>query len=341
MDKDEIIQINEIVLYTGDEGAKTVEVLIKDGMMWLTQRTMAQLFDVDKRTINEHLLNIFESEELKESSTIRNFRIVQKEGKRNVSRNVNFYNLDAIIATGYRVNSKQATQFRIWATNTLNEFITKGFVLDDELLKNGTRFGKDYFDELLERIKEIRASERRFYQKITDIYSQCSYDYNKDAETTKKFYASVQNKLHWAITGHTVAEIVVDRVDSKKENLGLSSWKNSPEGKILKSDVTIAKNYLTRDELSELNNIVNMYLDYAENQARRHKLMSMEEWTERMDAFLKFNEYEILNDAGNVSREVANEIATNEYKKFRKIQDASYVSDFDKKVKKYLDNNDT
>ncbi|MBZ2164504.1 virulence RhuM family protein [Methanobacterium spitsbergense] len=341
MDKDEIIQINEIVLYTSDEGAKTVEVLIKDGMMWSTQKTMAQLFDVDIRTINEHLLNIFESEELNESSTIRKFRIVQKEGKRNISRNVNFYNLDAIIATGYRVNSKQATQFRIWATNTLNEFITKGFVLDDELLKNGTRFGKDYFDELLERIKEIRASERRFYQKITDIYSQCSYDYNKDAETTKKFYASVQNKLHWAITGHTAAEIVVDRVDSKKENLGLSSWKNSPEGKILKSDVTIAKNYLTRDELSELNNIVNMYLDYAENQARRHKLMSMEEWTERMDAFLKFNEYEILNDAGNVSREVANEIATNEYKKFRKIQDASYVSDFDKKVKKYLHNNDT
>lgn len=334
-------QSSEIVIYQSAEGVKSVEVLIKDEMMWLTQKTMANLFEVDVRTINEHLINIFESEELIESSTIRKFRIVRKEGKRNVSRNVNFYNLDAIIATGYRVNSKQATQFRIWATNTLNEFITKGFVLDDKLLKNGTRFGRDYFDELLERIKEIRASERRFYQKITDIYSECSYDYNKNAETTKKFYSTVQNKLHWAITGHTAAEIVVDRVDSKKDNMGLSSWKKSPEGKILKSDVIIAKNYLTKDELSELNNIVNMYLDYAENQAKRHKLMSMKDWTERLDAFLKFNEYEILNDAGKVSREVANEIATKEYKKFRKIQDANYISDFDKDVKKYLHNNDT
>jgi hypothetical protein len=335
------IKFNRIIIYKGKEGAETVEVLLKDETMWLTQKTMSELFDVNTQAITKHLANIFSEGELDEKQTCSKMEQVQIEGNREVTRTLNFYNLDAIIAVGYRVNSKKATQFRIWATTTLKEYIIKGFVLDDELLKNGTRLGKDYFDELLERIKEIRASERRFYQKITDIYSQCSYDYSKDAETTKKFYASVQNKLHWAITGHTAAEIVVERVDSKKDNMGLSSWKKSPEGKILKSDVLIAKNYLTKDELSELNNIVNMYLDYAENQAKRHKLMSMKDWTERLDAFLKFNEYEILNDAGKVSREVANEIAIKEYKKFRKIQDANYISDFDKDVKKYLHNNDT
>jgi hypothetical protein len=297
---------------------------------------MAQLFDVDLRTINEHLKNIFESGELEESSTIRKFRIVQKEGKRNVSRNVSFYNLDAIIATGYRVNSKKATQFRIWATNTLREFITKGFVLDDDLLKNGTRFGKDYFDELLERIKEIRASERRFYQKITDIYAQCSYDYKNDAEITKTFYATVQNKLHWAITMHTATEIVALRADSTKENMGLTTWKNAPTGKISKSDIKVTKNYLSQEEISELNNIVNMYLDYAENQARRHRPLSMEDWVTRLDMFLQFNEYDILKNPGKVSREIANEMANKEFNKFKKIQDANYISDFDKGVKKYL-----
>ncbi len=336
MDFEKGIKRNEIVLYSGDEGAASVEVFFKDEMFWLTQKTMAQLFDVDLRTINEHLKNIFESGELEESSTIRKFRIVQKEGRRNVSRNVSFYNLDAIIATGYRVNSKKATQFRIWATNTLREFITKGFVLDDDLLKNGTRFGKDYFDELLERIKEIRASERRFYQKITDIYAQCSYDYKNDAEITKTFYATVQNKLHWAITRHTAAEIVALRADSTKENMGLTIWKNAPTGKISKSDIKVAKNYLSQEEISELNNIVNMYLDYAENQARRHRPLSMEDWVTRLDMFLQFNEYDILKNPGKVSREIANEMANKEFNKFKKIQDANYISDFDKGVKKYL-----
>ncbi|KAF5062759.1 Virulence protein RhuM family protein [anaerobic digester metagenome] len=331
---------SEIILYMGDEGAATVEVLLKDETMWLTQKTMSTLFNVTQATINEHLKNIFQTNELPENSTIRKFLIVQKEGNRNISRKVNFYNLDAIIAVGYRVNSKQATQFRIWATETLREYITKGFVLDDELLKNGTRFGKDYFDELLERIKEIRASERRFYQKITDIYAQCSYDYNKDAEITQKFYASVQNKLHWAITQHTAAELIYERANSKEPHMGLKTWKHSPEGKILKGDITVAKNYLTKEELSELNNIVNMYLDFAENQARRHKKMSMEEWAVKLDSFLKFNEYDILKDAGKISAEVAKNLAKTEYEKYRKIQDENYISDFDKdfekKTKKYL-----
>nr|WP_243687680.1 virulence RhuM family protein [Methanobacterium formicicum] len=271
-------------------------------------------------------------------STIRNFLIVQKEGNREVTRKINFYNLDAIIAVGYRVNSKQATQFRIWATNVLNELITKGFVLDDDLLKNGTRFGKDYFDELLEKIREIRASERRFYQKITDIYAQCSFDYNKDAEITRTFYATVQNKLHWAITHHTAAEIISERADSTLKNMGLTTWKNAPEGKILKTDIGVAKDYLSEKEILELNRIVNMYLDYAENQAERHKLMSMEDWASRLDAFLKFNEYDILQNPGKVSHTVAKEIANKEFEKYRKIQDKDYISDFDKEVaKKYLD----
>lgn len=333
---DEEIKKSEIIMYTGDEGAVTVEVLLKDETMWLTQKTMAELFNVTPATINEHLKNIFQTKELPEKSTIRKFLIVQKEGNRNVSRNTNFYNVDAIISVGYRVNSQQATQFRIWATKTLKEYITKGFVLDDDLLKNGTRFGKDYFDELLERIREIRASERRFYQKITDIYAECSYDYDKDAEITKRFYASVQNKLHWAITHHTAAELIVERADSTKPHMGLETWKNSPNGKILKRDVTVAKNYLKEKELSELNRIVNMYLDFAENQANRHRKMSMMDWVEKLDSFLKFNEYDILNNAGKVSAEVAKKLASEEYEKYREIQDQNYVSDFDKATKKYL-----
>ena len=338
MAKDQKLEKNNIILYKGDEGAATIEVLLKDDTMWSTQKTMAELFDVTAPTINEHLKNIFQTGELNEMSTIRNFLIVQKEGNREVTRKINFYNLDAIIAVGYRVNSKQATQFRIWATNVLNELITKGFVLDDDLLKNGTRFGKDYFDELLEKIREIRASERRFYQKITDIYAQCSFDYNKDAEITRTFYATVQNKLHWAITHHTAAEIISERADSTLKNMGLTTWKNAPEGKILKTDTDVAKNYLSPEEIKELNRIVNMYLDYAENQAERHKLMSMEDWASRLDAFLKFNEYDILQNPGKVSHTVAKEIANKEFEKYRKIQDKDYISDFDKEVaKKYLD----
>jgi len=292
------IQKNDIILYSSDEGSAIVEVLFKDETMWLTQKTMANLFNADRTVITKHLNNIFSEGELDEISTCAKFAQVQNEGGREVSRNINYYNLYAIIAVGYRVNSKQATQFRIWATQTLKEYITKGFVLDDELLKNGTRFGKDYFDELLERIKEIRASERRFYQKITDLYAQCSYDYDKNSEITRSFYATVQNKLHWAITHHTAAEIIALRADSSKENMDLTTWKHAPEGKILKSDVKTAKNYLSQKEISELNNIVNMYLDYAENQARRHKLMSMKDWAKKLDGFLQFNEYDIFKESG-------------------------------------------
>jgi hypothetical protein len=327
------IQTNQVILYKNKEGAASAEVLLKDETMWLTQKTMAELFGVTVRTISEHLNNIFKTEELSEQSVIRKFRTTASDGKK---YNTNFYNLDAIIAVGYRVNSKQATQFRIWATETLTEYIIKGFVLDDDLLKNGTRFGKDYFDELLDRIKEIRASERRFYQKITDIYSQCSYDYNKNSELSKQFYSTVQNKLHWAITKHTAAELIMERADSTKKNMGLTTWKNSPDGKILKRDVLVAKNYLDEGEISELNNIVSMYLDYAENQARRHKLMSMKDWISKLDAFLKFNEYEILENAGKITAEVAKKIVSKEFEEFRKLQDKEYDSDFDKEVKRYL-----
>jgi hypothetical protein len=327
------MQTNTIVLYKGNEGAATVEVLLKDETMWLTQKIMAELFNVKIPAISKHLKNIFLEGELDENSVVSILENTAADGK---NYKVKYYNLDAIIAVGYRVNSKQATQFRIWATQTLKEYIIKGFVLDDELLKTGTRFGKDYFDELLDRIKEIRASERRFYQKITDIYSQCSYDYDKDSPLTRTFYATVQNKLHWAITKHTAAELIIERANSNKKNMGLTNWKNSPEGKILKRDVLIAKNYLDKEEISELNNIVSMYLDYAENQARRHKIMSMKDWIEKLDAFLKFNEYEILEDSGKITTEVAKEIASKEFEEFRKLQDKEYTSDFDKEVKKYL-----
>jgi hypothetical protein len=245
-----------------------------------------------------------------------------------------FYNLDAIIAVGYRVNSRQATQFRVWATKTLREFIIKGFVLDDERLKQGKRFGKDYFDELLERIREIRASERRFYQKITDIYEQCSIDYNKEADITQTFFKTVQNKLHWAITGKTAAQIIAERAKSSEPNMGLQTWKNAPTGKIMKTDVSIAKNYLIEKEIKELERVVTMYLDYAENQAAREIPMKMADWVQKIDAFLQFNEYKILKDAGKVSHEVAKKLAEKEYEKYRIKQDKSFESDFDKEVKK-------
>lgn len=294
----------ELILYQTPAGTVRIEVLYESDTFWLDQRKIAELFGVDLRTISYHLGEIYESGELTQDRTLRKNWRVQTEGTREVRREIEFYNLDAIISVGYRVNSSQATQFRIWATQTLREFVVKGFVLDDERLKLNKRFGKDYFDELLERIREIRASERRFYLKITDIFEQCSIDYDKDAEVTKTFFKTVQNKLHWAVTGKTAAEIIAGRADAEKPSMGLTTWKNAPKGKIHKSDVAIAKNYLIEEEIKELERIVGMYLDYAENQAERKIAMKMAQWVERLDAFLNFNEYEVLTNAGSVSAEL-------------------------------------
>jgi hypothetical protein len=330
-------QHSDIIFYNTPTGDVKIEVIFNDETFWLTQKRMAELFGVEVPAINKHLSNIYETGELDEKATISILETVQQEGTRMVKRNVEFYNLDAIIAVGYRVNSHQATQFRIWATKTLREFIIKGFVLDDERLKQGKRFGKDYFDELLERIREIRASERRFYLKITDIYEQCSIDYNKDAEITQKFFKTVQNKLHWAITGKTAAELIADRANASQPNMGLTTWKNAPNGKILKTDIGTAKNYLQEKEIKELERIVTMYLDFAELQAERQIPMKMADWVTRLDAFLQFNEYQILKDAGKVSHEVAMKLAEKEYEKFRVIQDRNFESDFEKEVKKITD----
>lgn len=288
----------EFHIFTRQAGEDGIEVRVAEETVWLTQKLMASLFDVDVRTVSKHLRNLFDGGELQESAVIRKFRNSAADGKQYLTA---FYNLDAIIAVGYRVNSQRATQFRIWATQTLKEFIIKGFVLDDERLKQGKRFGKDYFDELLERIREIRASEWRFYQKITDIYVECSLDYDPKSELTQTFYKTVQKKLEWAITGKTAAEIIASRADAGNPNMGLTTWKNAPSGKILKSDVMVAKNYLAEHEIKELNRIVGMYLDYAETQAARHKYMTMKDWIEKLDAFLKFNEYEVLQNAGVVA----------------------------------------
>jgi hypothetical protein len=327
---------NEIILYATPGGNVRVEVLFESESFWLTQKKMAELFGVGVQTINHHLQEIFKSKELMEMATIRKFRIVQTEGTRAVSREVDFYNLDAIIAVGYRVNSREATQFRIWATQVLREYLVKGFVLDDERLKHGKRLGKDYFDELLERIRSIRASERRFYLKITDIYEQCSIDYNQNAEITQIFFKTVQNKLHWAITGKTAAELIAERAQASLPNMGLKTWKNSPHGRIQKADVAIAKNYLEEDEIKALERIVSMYLDYAENQASRQIPMHMADWVEKLDAFLKFNEYEVLTNAGRVSHEVAKELAEKQYVAFNIVQDHSFESDFERATKKLL-----
>jgi hypothetical protein len=323
----------EILLYTAPEGKTHVEVYFEDETFWLSQKKMAELFGVEVQTINYHLKEIFKTNELEEKATIRNFRIVQREGAREVSREIDFYNLDAIIAVGYRVNSREATRFRIWSTKTLREFIIKGFVLDDERLKQGKKFGKDYFDELLQRIREIRASERRFYQKITDIYAQCSLDYDPASDITKNFYKTVQNKLHWAITGHTAAELIAERASASQPNMGLTTWRNAPKGKISKTDVSIAKNYLSENELDELNRIVGMYLDYAENQAKRHVAMTMKEWVQRLDSFLQFNEYAILKDAGHISSDIAKKLAETQFEQYRIVQDRDYESDFDETMK--------
>ncbi|MBT1687718.1 virulence RhuM family protein [Dawidia soli] len=324
---------SDIIFYTDPKGHVRVEVYYEDETFWLSQKRLAELFDVEIQTINYHLKEIFKTGELEEEPTIRKIRIVQTEGNRQVSREVDFYNLDAVIAVGYRVNSLQATQFRIWATKTLREYIIKGFVLDDERLKQGQRFGKDYFDELLERIREIRASERRFYQKITDIYAQCSIDYDAKADTTRRFYKAVQNKLHWAITGQTAAELIAQRANTSKPNMGLTTWKNAPDGKIQKTDVTVAKNYLDEREIRELNRVVTMYLDYAENQAARQIPMKMTDWITKLDAFLQFNEYELLKDGGRISHAIAQELAVKAFDEYRVIQDRNYESDFDRELK--------
>jgi len=323
---------NNIIFYTTSDGYINVQVQFEDDTFWLTQKRMAELFGVDVRTVNEHLQNIFKSGELEKEATIRKFRIVQQEGSREVSRELDFFHLDAIIAVGYRVNSYQATQFRIWATNTLREYITKGFVLNDDMLKNGQPFGKDYFDELLERIREIRASERRFYQKITDIYAT-SADYDRNALTTKDFFASVQNKLHWAITGKTAAEIIYTSADATKLYMGLTNWQQAPDGKILKSDVTIAKNYLNEAHIRELNRIVSAYLDLAENRAERGIITTMQDWANFSNQFLELSQYPILQDKGKISVLEAKLKAEQEYETFRKIQDQYYLSDFDREIK--------
>ena len=329
----------EFLLYTTPNGKIKVEIFLRDENIWLTQVKIAELFGADRSVITKHLQNIFQEGELDKNSTCAKFAQVQKEGSRQITRNVEFYNLDAIIAVGYRVNSKAATQFRIWATERLKEYIIKGFTMDDERLKNPECiFGKDYFEEQLARIRDIRSSERRLYQQITDIYAQCSADYNPDEKITKQFFATVQNKLHFAITGKTAAEIIHKRVNGKKQNMGLTTWKYAPKGKIRENDVVIAKNYLNEQELNLLNRIVTMYLDYAEMQATKGIIMYMKDWVKKLNAFLKFNEEEILTNTGKISHEVAEELALTEYKIYKIKQDKNYISDFDRKIKKYLKN---
>ncbi|MBN1512398.1 MAG: virulence RhuM family protein [Phycisphaerae bacterium] len=323
----------EIIIY--QDGALRLQVRLDGQTVWLPQRLMAELFQVSVKTVNEHLVNIYDERELDRQATIRNFRIVQREGTRDVARNIEHYNLDAILAVGYRVRSHQGTLFRQWATARLRELLVKGFVLDDQRLKDGRTLGVDYFDELIERIRDIRASERMFYQKITDIYAT-SIDYDPGHAISKAFFATVQNKLHWAIHGHTAAEIIARRADASRPHMGLTTWKNAPHGPIRKADVSIAKNYLSEDEIRELNRVVTMYLDYAEDQARRHKPMHMADWVEKLDAFLQFNERNILAHAGTISHELAEERALGEFEKYeierRRLETTRPTSDFDKVV---------
>lgn len=324
---------SDFLLYTTPDGDVRVEVFFEDETVWLTQKRMAELFAVEVPTINYHLKEIYDNGELVEAATIRKIRIVQNESDRKVEREVNFYNLDAIISVGYRVNSQQATHFRIWATTTLRNYIIKGYALDSDRLKNGSHFGKDYFDELLAQIREIRASERRFYQKITDIYAT-AVDYDAHSPTTQEFYAIVQNKLHWAIHGRTAAELITAEADATKPHMGLKTWKNAPHGKILKPDVSVGKNYLDAKQMTELDRVVSMYLDYAENQAERGIAMKMADWAQKLDAFLQFNEYEILDNPGKVSAAAAKNIAEEQYEQYRVVQDKMFESDFDRIVKK-------
>ena len=331
-----MIQEHEIVLYQVEDTNICVNVVFKDETFWMTQKAMAELFDVNVPAISKHLSNIFEEGELFKEATVSKMEIVQMEGNRKVKREPEFYNLDAIIAVGYRVNSKKATRFRQWATKTLKEYITKGFVLNDDMIKNGKPFGKDYFDELLERIREIRASERRAYQKITDVFEQCSYDYDKNSDITKAFYAFVQNKLHFAVTGKTAAELVYERVNAEKPAMGLTTWKDAPDGKILKRDISVAKNYLNEKELSRLNRLVTMFIDYGELMAEDEVLMSMQDWVEQTNQFLRNNRREVLEGKGKVSHDMAMKKAEKEYEIFRVKQDQEYVSEFDREVERYL-----
>jgi hypothetical protein len=325
----------QIILYSTADGKVKVDVRFEDETFWLSQKLIAELFDVERSVITKHLNNIFDDEELDRDSTCAKFAQVQMEGNREVTRMVEFYNLDAIIAVGYRVNSKQATRFRQWATSTLREFIQKGFVLNDDMLKNGKPFGKDYFDELLERIREIRASERRAYQKIADIFEQCSYDYDKKSQTTNDFYAFVQNKLHYAVTGKTAAELIEERVTLDHPTMGLTTWKAAPDGKIIKSDVSIAKNYLNEKEISRLNRIVTMFIDYAELMAEDEIPMKMADWLKETDRFLTNTRRRVLGGKGSVSHEDAVKKAEDVYVKFRVTQDKHYISEFDRDMAKY------
>ncbi len=318
----------DFLMFTRDAKDDGIEVRVQDNDVWLTQMAISKLFDVDRSVVTKHLKNVFETGELDVNSVCANFAQTADDGK---TYNYKFYSLDAIIAVGYRVNSVRATQFRQWATKVLSTFSKQGYVLDKNRLENGQIFDEEYFDHLISEIQEIRASERRFYQKITDIYST-AVDYSVDSVITQNFFATVQNKMHYAVHGNTAAEMIVQRADHKKTNMGLTSWKNAPNGKIVKADVSVAKNYLSHDEMSELNEIVTMYLDYATRQAKRHIPMTMADWAEKLDAFLKFNDAEVLQDKGKVTAEIAKAFAESEFEKYRVIQDASYQSDFDRLI---------
>jgi len=326
-------EISNFLIYNTPNNEVRVDVYLEDETVWLTQKAMSELFGVVKSTISEHISNVYDSKELSKEATVRNFRTVQLEGERKVSRSLDYYNLDVIISVGYRVNSTKATQFRIWATQTLKEYIIKGFVLDDDRLKSGQKvFGKDYFKELLQRIRSIRASERRIYQQITDIFAECSIDYDKNSEITKNFYAFIQNKFHFAITGKTAAEIIYKTVDKTKDNLGLTTWKNSPDGRILKSDIIIAKNYLEEKEIRQLERTVSGYFDYIEGLIERENTFTMEQLAESVNKFLTFNEYKVLEGKGSISKLQAEKKAISEYDEFNKTQ--KIISDFDKHIKK-------
>ncbi len=336
---EEMVKGGEILLYQNGAEREVVNVVFHDENFWLTQKGMAELFGVKVPAISKHLKNIFLDEELDESMVVSKMEITTPHGAiegKTQTNEANFYNLDAIIAVGYRVNSKKATRFRQWATKTLKEYIQKGFVLNDEMMKNGRPFGRDYFDELLERIREIRASERRAYQKIADVFEQCSYDYDKNSETTKAFYAFVQNKLHYAVTGKTAAELISQRATLDSPTMGLTTWKGAPDGKILKSDTLVAKNYLNQKELSRLNRLVTMFIDYAELMAEDEQLMSMQDWLKETDRFLTNNRRQVLDGKGRISREAAVKKVSGIYEEFRKRQDADYISEFDRQTEKYL-----
>lgn len=337
--ENEMMERSEILLYSDENGKEFVSVVFKNETFWLTQKAMAELFDVQTPAISKHLKNIFADGELEENMVVSKMETTTRHGAiqgKTQTNDTKFYNLDAIIAVGYRVNSKKATRFRQWATKTLKEYIQKGFVLNDEMMKNGRPFGKDYFDELLERIREIRASERRAYQKIADVFEQCSYDYDKNSDTTKAFYAFVQNKLHYAVTGKTAAELISERATLDSPTMGLTTWKGAPDGKILKSDTLVAKNYLNEKELSRLNRLVTMFIDYAELMAEDEQLMSMQDWLNETDRFLTNNRRQVLDNKGHISREAAAKKVGAIYEEFRKKQDAAYISEFDRQTEKYL-----